>query len=249
MRGLVIGLIFFGVLPVAARQTMEDRAAARAIVMQHADAMLSLRVTVHVSGSVNGKDLPSKDQTVAAPATVLDSSGLAVCALSRLEPDSSMNRALVALAPSAKTEINTEVTGVQMRLATGRDVTAHIVLRDPDLDLAFVRPADPLSGPVPAIDGPSARPGLLDMLVVLLHGTTDQEGDGVAAGLGYVESIVLKPRLYYTMAGPTTAGAPVFDRAGNFVGLIVQRQTNARGTTAVGILPADDLRSAAKQAK
>jgi hypothetical protein len=167
--------------------------------------------------------------------------------LSRLEPDESLTRTLTQLAPTAKVDITSELTGVQLRLPNGREVPAHVVLRDQDLDLAFVRPEAPPPMPLAAIDGPSAKPMLFDLLVVLLHGS-DPDGTGIAGGLAYVDSIVQRPRLYFSMAGTTSVGAPVFDKAGNFVGLIVLRKIGPRNTAA-SILPADDLREIAKQAK
>jgi hypothetical protein len=41
----------------------------------------------------------------------------------------------------------------------------------------------------------------------------------------------------------------MFDTAGHFVGVIVIRTTGQRGSGSPGVLPADDIREAAKQAK
>jgi hypothetical protein len=243
----VVAIATAGVSLGARAQSTDERAAARAVVGKYAGAMVAVRATVHIQGSVSGKDLPARDQTISAGAAVLDPSGLAVLSLSRLEPDESLTRALTQLAPTAKVDVSSELTGVQLRLPNGREVPAHVVLRDQDLDLAFVRPEAPLPAPLAAIDAPSAKPILFDLLVVLLHGV-EPDGTGVAAGLAYVDSIVQKPRLYFSRAGTTSVGAPVFDKAGSFVGLVVLRKTGPRNT-APSILPADDLREIAKQAK
>jgi hypothetical protein len=49
--------------------------------------------------------------------------------------------------------------------------------------------------------------------------------------------------------GGGSLGSPVFDAAGRFVGLIVTRTSGSRGPTATGVLPAEDVREIAKQAK
>ena len=123
------------------------------------------------------------------------------------------------------------------------------MLRDQDLDLAFIRPAEPLTSAVTAIDGPSAKPLLLDLMLIIQR-TSEATGWSTSAAFGSVQLIIEKPRTYYQLAGPAPLGAPVFDTAGRFVGVTVMRNPGARGTAPVsGVLPADDIREIAKQVR
>jgi hypothetical protein len=245
---MLVVIAAVGTSAVPGAQSTEERVAARAVVAKFAPAVLPLRATVRMQGSVNGKDLPPRDSAIAVGATVIDPSGLAVLSLSRLEPEDTITRTVSQMAPTAKVDLSSDVSNVQMRLPNGREVPAHIVLRDQELDLAFVRPEAALPSPLRAIDAPSAKPEMFDLLIVLLRGP-DPDGTGSMAGLAYVDGVIQKPRLYFSIAGTQAMGSPVFDKAGQFVGLIVRRRTNARGGTAASILPADDLREIAKQAK
>ena len=67
-----------------------------------------------------------------------------------------------------------------------------------------------------------------------------------------MQLVIDKPRTYYQVAMPTVGGtglgSPVFDLAGQFVGVIVMRNTGSRGSASPGVLPAEDIRDIAKQA-
>ena len=65
-------------------------------------------------------------------------------------------------------EITTEPTDVKIRLSNGRELPAKIVLRDEDLDLAFLRPTTKPETPLVALDlTDAAKPALLDQVLVL----------------------------------------------------------------------------------
>jgi hypothetical protein len=68
-----------------------------------------------------------------------------------------------------------------------------------------------------------------------------------------VQLVIDKPRLYYQIAIPTVGGnalgAPVFDAAGRFVGVVVMRSTGSRSAAVTAVLPAEEIRDIAKQAQ
>ena len=133
-----------------------------------------------------------------------------------------------------------------MRLADGREVGARIVLRDADLDLAFLRPLEPLAAPIAAVDAAMGQPQVMD-LVIALQRTGEPTGYRALGTFGYVQMTVDKPRLYHIVS-TGQLGAPVFDAAGRFVGVTV-RVGGTRTNPQPGVLPADDIREIAKQAK
>jgi S1-C subfamily serine protease len=234
---------------VAAPQTAGERAAARAIVTERAPAVVVVLATIKVRLNVSGREQTS-DQTAQTNATVLDPSGLAVMSLQQIQPDEAMTRMYSRQAPGgARVEVTTDIADMRMHLADGRELPAKLVLRDEDLDLAFVRPTEPLSAPLPFVDATSARPQLLDALT-LVRRTGEPTAWAPAAAFATVELVIDKPRTYYQVVilGGGGPGCPLFDAAGHFVGVLVMRDTGTRGTGALGVLPADDIRDVAKQA-
>jgi hypothetical protein len=225
---------------LAAAQSPEERAAARDIVVRRSDAVVLVLATLRTRMNVGGRET-TRDQPVLANATVLDGSGLAVMALSVLEPGEIANRSMGAGA------LSTEAADLRMRLAGGQEVPARVVLRDADLDLLFVRPVQALPAPLPAVDAPAGVPALLDLLITIQR-SGESTGWYPLAAFSYVQMTVDRPRTYHALSTAPALGAAVFDTRGRFVGVIV-RIGGARTNPLPAVLPADDIREIAKQAK
>ena len=222
-------------------QTPEERAAARDIVVRRSDAVVLVLATIKTRMNIGGRE-STRDQPVQANATVLDASGLAVMALSVLEPGEIANRSMGAGA------LSTEAADLRMRLGgSGDEVPARIVLRDADLDLVFVKPTAPVAAPVPAIDAPAGVPAVLD-LVITLQRSGESTGWRPIATFSYVQMTVDRPRTYHALSTPSALGSAVFDTRGRFVGIIV-RVGGARTSPQPAVLPADDIREVAAQAR
>ena len=242
-------IVFACQAAMAAPQTAEERAAARLVVTQRAAAVVVVLATIKVRLNVSGREQTS-DQAAQTNATILDPSGLAVMSLQQIQPDEAMTRMYSRQVPNGgHVEVTTDIADMRMHLADGRELPAKLVLRDEDLDLAFVRPTEPLTAPLPFIDAASARPQLLDALT-LVRRTGEPTGWAPAAAFATVELLIDKPRTYYQVVilGGGGPGCPLFDAAGHFVGVLVMRDTGTRGTGALSVLPADDIRDVAKQA-
>ena len=233
---------------IAAAQSADERAAARDVIKKRGDAVVMVMATLKIRASVGGQE-QTADQQAQGNATVLDPSGLAVLSLSTLQPDDVMARSISArVQPGTKVEVTSEPSEIKMHLADGREVPAKLVLRDTDLDLAFIRPSEPLAAPLVAVDAQSSTPLLMDLLFVVQR-TSETNGWTTAAAFGSVQLVIDKPRRYYQVSGPMPLGSPFFDPAGHFVGVTVMRNPGARGGAPVtGVLPAEDIRDIAKQA-
>ena len=253
MRTLTIGILTVltlgaGLTMVA--QTPEERAALRDVAAKRGDTVVRVLATRKMRQSINGRE-QSRDQAVQTNATVLNAEGLAVTALSEFEAPDAVTEALRATAPAGITvSMSTETVDLRMHLADGREVKAKTVLRDADLDLMFIKPVDALGSAVPVADATAANPAVFDPLVVIQR-TSETTGWRVFPALVNVQIVVDKPRLFYVV--PTVGlnaagvGAPVFDPAGRFVGVLV-RVAGTRTNPLPAILPAADLREIAKQA-
>ena len=189
--------------------------------------------------------------------TVVDPSGLTVLALSACDPSEMYQRMLAQQGSQNKLEI--EVTDMQILLADGTELAAEIVLRDKDLDLAFVRPKSKPATPMTAVDlARSSTVQILDQ-VITLNRLNSAAGRAYAASVERINAVIQKPRTFYvpdsTMTS-TTLGSPAFALDGNIVGVVVMRAVasgggasrSVRENLSAIILPAEDILKAAKQA-
>lgn len=245
------GAIALGVAAPVRGQSPDERSAARDLVKKRGDAVVMVLATIKIRINIEGRD-QMQDQAAQTNATVIDSSGLAVLSLSTLEPDDVMSRQLSQrFGGNAHVEVTSEPTDIRMHLADGRELPAKLVLKDADLDLAFVRPTEPLSAPLTFIDSPSGKASLLDLVFVVSR-TSEATGWTTGASFGSVQLVIDKPRTYYLLAmagGAAGLGSPLFDTTGRFIGITVMRNPGIRGAAPLsGVLPADDIREVAKQA-
>jgi len=242
----------------------DDRAAARDIVKRWQSAIVNVRVVLKMRMSVGGREMQSMDESVETVGTVIDPTGLTVLSLGSLNPGAMMNR-LMGSAGSAqeRMEFGSEPTDVKIRLADGREIPARIVLRDEDLDLAFLRPTAKPDKPLVAIDlADEGRPALLDPVVILSR-LGRVGGWTPAASLQTIGAIIEKPRTFYVIEAGSAGGmgTPAFTASGKVVGLLTMRSVQAGrpgmfsmmgGSEGMGllpvILPAADVREIAKQA-
>jgi serine protease Do len=160
-------------------------------------------------------------------------------------------------------EFGSEPSDVKLRLSDGKELPARIVLRDEDLDLAFLRPTIKPDKPLVAIDlADEGRPAILDTVVVLSR-LGRVGGWTPAASLQTIGAIIERPRTFYVIetGSANGVGTPAFTTGGKVVGLLTMRSVQSGrpgmfsmvgGTEGVGllpvILPAADVRDIAQQA-
>jgi hypothetical protein len=254
MRKILVVAAAFGVFGTAAAlpaQSIEERTAAKDIVNKKANAVVMVMATLKIRANVGGQE-QTVEQQAQGNGTIIDAAGLTVLSLSTLQPDGAMARSISSRTrPGTRVDVMSEPSGIRMRLGDGREIPSKLVLRDEDLDLAFIKPSESPEAPVTWIDGATIKPSLLDLLFTIQR-TTETSGYSTAATFGHVQLVVDKPRLYYQAVmfggGASALGSPVFDGAGRFVGVTVMRNTGSRGPTLTAILPADEIREIAKQA-
>ena len=141
--------------------------------------------------------------------------------------------------------VTTEPSELRYRLADGREVPVRVVLRDKELDLAFLRPMEKPAAPMPAIDTAAAK---VRAVVISVQRLPEVAGWQSTAMFFSVQAVVEKPRTFYFLTGGT-AGSPVFDTRGRFVGIVLRLKNEADAANAPFIvLPASDIREVAKQA-
>jgi hypothetical protein len=252
---------------VPARAQTDARAGARDVVKKWQAAVVNVRVVLKTRTSMAGRELQSADETVEGIGTVIDPSGLVVMSLGVLNPGGMMTKLMGAMGGSGgadqKMEFTSEPADLKVRLPDGREISAKIVLRDEDLDLAFIRPTATPDKPLIAVNlSETASPAVLDQVVVLSR-LGRVGGWAAGAALHDIGAIIERPRTFFVLATPaSTIGVPAFLPNGRIVGLLTLRQVDAGragmmsmmgGTESLGlltvILPAADILEISKQAK
>ncbi len=226
----------------------------REIFKNNQHAVVTVQEVLKVSPGAGGRANESKQELTG---TVLDASGLTVLALSACDPSEMYQRMMGQ--DYSRNRVETEITDIKILLDDGTEVPAEIVLRDKDLDLAFIRPKTKPASPMAAVDLNKSAPAQLLDQVVTLNRLNSAAGRAYAASVERISAVIQKPRTFYipdsTMTA-TTLGSPAFALDGNLVGVVVMRAVASKGgathnyrdsLTSI-ILPAEDIAKAAKQA-
>jgi S1-C subfamily serine protease len=220
----------------------------REIFKKYQHAVVTVQVVIKASGP-GGRSNESKTDLTG---TVVDASGLTVLALSACDP-AEMYRRL-----SEDNKIEVEVSDIKILLDDGTELSSEIVLRDKDLDLAFIRPKSKPASPMIAIDlGKSSPAQVLDPMVTL-NRLNKAASRAYSASYERISAVVQKPRTFYIPDGSmssTTLGSPAFLLDGKLLGVFVMRAVSSAGgsgnyrqnLTSI-ILPAEDILKASKQA-
>jgi len=226
----------------------------RGIFNQHQHAVVTVQAVVKVSYPGATRSNESRQDLTG---TVVDPSGLTVLALSACDPSGMLQRMMADEA--AKSKLDVEVTDIKILLDDGTEIPSEIVLRDQDLDLAFVRPKTKPASPMAAVDlSKSTSIQMLDQ-VITLNRLNSAAGRAYAASVERINAVIQKPRTFYipdSSMTATTMGSPAFALDGNIVGVFVMRSIsvksggtrNVRDSMTSIILPAEDILKAAKQA-
>lgn len=235
----------------AASGPLKDQAAA--LAKSHKDSVLFLSAVISLEVTA-GTNAPKKEEKkLELLGTVLNKDGLIVVPLSVLDISSAIDgRTVNGPQGPVKLQAKAEIKEVQIIMPDGGEVPAKVVLKDADLDLAFLKPDKPGTVFTPVDTANSAPLALLDDVIVLGRLGKDLNREPLVV-TSEVIAIVSKPRTF----GKTTAqctGMPVFNAAGKFLGIGVNRfsakaDAESQPSAASILLPAADLLEIAGQVK
>jgi S1-C subfamily serine protease len=242
-------IAMFAVATTALADDIADKG--RDIFTKNEHAVVTVQVVLKATYSGGGRSGEPTESKNDVTGTVIDPSGLAVLALSACDPADLYHRI------SEDYKIETEVNDIKILLDDGTEMPAEIVLRDKDLDLAFIRPKTKPASPMTFVDFSKSSPaGMLEQ-VVALNRLNRAAGRGYSASIERISSVIEKPRTFYipdaTMS-TTSLGSPAFLMNGNVLGLFVMRAVNSGGSrnprdsmTTI-IIPAEEILKGSKQA-
>ncbi len=240
----------------------------RKVLASYEKAVISVTVTIKLSmqGEMAGMaHLNEQEKKNEIAATLLDPSGLAVCSLTALDPTSAMGNLKVNVGGQQQSfRIKADISEAKYRLPDGTEVPARVVLKDEDLDLAFLAPEKPLEAADQAkistlnLSESTREIQLLDQ-VIFVSRLGKHVGYESAVSLGRVSARLTKPRTEYIAGG--SAGQPAFTKEGKLLGIVLAHRRGEQDIDVMGgmaglqrdmtvvIIPAADIVEAANQAK
>ena len=241
-------------LGLAASCAAQVSEAARKIAEDYKDAVVTVQLVIEMNMSYSGKS-DKEERKVSAPGTIIDPSGLLVASLSEIDPTKMYSEFMSD--GSDDTQISADVIDVKYKMGDGTEIPADVVLRDRDLDLAFLRPKKAPEAPMKFVDlAQGVAPQPADEVVILSR-LGQVASRSLAVRVERVQAIVTKPRTFYVVDGDRL-GCPVFALDGKPVGTLVVRmaksgggggQFSPREDLLVTALPCSTVLKAAQQAK
>ncbi len=221
---------------------------------KHKDAVCTVQLVLKRQMSMGGGSSHEDESKREITGTMIGPDGLTVVALTSIDP-AGMYRKMMARGDS-DFQMSTDVTSCKMLLQDGEELPARVLLRDPDLDIAFVRPTDKPEANLPHVDLTDAdTPEILDDLVAINRlGKVARRAYCVS--IEHVEGIVEKPRTFYIPSqgsgGNATLGCPAFSMDGKIVGIPTVRAVHGdsydhSSNMLIVLVPPDQIIEAAEQ--
>ncbi len=265
-RQWMVGLVAAALLSMPLAAMAGDlETQGRAILEKNQKAVVTVQLVIKQKMSMGAMGSHEEESKTEATGCVIDPSGLTVMSLSETDPGSIYESMMSGMGETGENfKMESSVGDVKILLDDGTEVPGQVVLRDKDLDLAFVRPTEAPAAPFTAVDlGQAAQPELLDQ-VITVNRLGKVANRSYAVGIERIQSIVRKPRtLYIAGKDPTHTGlgSPVFALDGKLVGICALR--TAKGASGGGfmsamsgiadsmlpvIVPVADVQDSAKQA-
>lgn len=228
--------------PTARALSDAEAAAGRALLKRYADTIVGVELVVTLKGMQGDRPIPPREQKREINGTFVNSAGLTVLSLASIDPR-------VGLPPQLAGQVRfdePEFKEVKLRLADGTEMPARVVLKDADLDLAFIAPEAPPAAPVVFVDLAARAEAVILGTYYDISRANKLAQRAPAVRAINVTGLIEKPRRY-VLASEFSPGCPVFDATGNVLGIALR---HVAGTQSAGfiILPAEDVAEIATQA-
>jgi len=238
-----IAVMVAGMVSTVAADEQTAVVQGRQIISKYGEAVVWINAATKVDLGERGGVREEKAECLGV---VIDPCGLTVLPLNVLDQSFLITAAMRSKGMEGKPTVT--LSDVRITLADGAEVPAQIVLKDPDLDLAFVMP-DPNKpqerrtfsfvkmGGVKTVD-------VLDALIMMGRSDPQFTREPMIT-LDRVACVLKKPRtLYYARAA--VPGSVVFAEDGTLVGLCVTRPAGLDALKVV-VLPAEAIAKVAAQ--
>ena len=221
----------------------------RNLLKNHSDCVTWVSVNVRIEISANGQSFPPSERKLEALGTVLHQDGLTVLSLNQVDPTYSILSRM-----RSPTDVKVDYTEVMILSKDGREIPSRFLLKDEDLDLAFILPDESKNvsekNIFQHVSGISeANASIIEPLdqVVSLSKLDQNLYRQPILTHGFVNTVITKPRNYLVIE-KVTPGAPVFNDLGKWLGVTVFKKENKRPTEVITI-PSEDILELAEQVR
>lgn len=219
--GIREGLVILMLCATGAGAAEDLRTTARTVLEERGGTVVTVRLVLKRRVVVQGQERGSSEMQSEISGVVISETGLTVVS------DSASNPWALYPSDGDGAKVDTDTTDVKILLEDGREIPARFVLRDHDLDLAFVQPeAGDVKLPYLNLEGARVPRPLDDLIFIYRAGKILNRQVSVA--LGQVQTVVRKPRTFIVsdwLNSTAALGSPVFDGSGALVGIVVLRRT------------------------
>lgn len=224
-QGLAI-VVAVGLGATSAADELAD--AGRRVIAEHGSAVVTLKLVIRQKMSFGGFGDEASESVYETTGTVIDDAGLILTSLLATNPAHFLED-LFMEEEEFQMEMSSSLEGIAVLLENGREISAKIVLRDQDLDLAFIRPDEPSPATIKPVDlSKELNPKQFDQVIIPYR--LGRVGNRqVTAAFPRLDAIMEKPRPMYLVGFMGSEGSPAFTEAGECLGVVVTRKLSSAG--------------------
>jgi Trypsin-like peptidase domain len=215
----VLSLALLAALPSPAADL---RTTGRATAERVRHAVITIRIVLKLKIGFGGQ-AQDQEQKVEAAGVVIDASGLTVASAASIDPSGALRK--MAGGQASRLKVESEVKETTFLLEDGTEVEADVVLKDSDLDLAFLKPRE--AGRRFRAVNLRARNGTVPLLtpIFVVSRLGKLTSRALAVATGEVRASVRGPAPYYVTDSETAAfvGSVAYTADGVPLGVFVNR--------------------------
>jgi hypothetical protein len=256
---LVVALCMMGVAPWAVSDEVSEKGPA--ILEKNKDAVVTVMLVLNQKMSMPGRGSQNNESQSEATGTVINADGLTLISLSTVDSSAIMDAMMAGAPGMSGMTMETDVISAKILLSDDTEVPAEVVLRDKDLDFAFVRPIEKPTSPFTFVDmTDTAEPGILDQVISLNRmGRVARRVH--SASVERIDAVVRRPRTFFIPGKDptnTNMGSPAFTLDGQPIGVFLIRVIKSTGggspfsgaqdNLTTVLVPGADILDAASQA-
>jgi hypothetical protein len=206
---------------------------AKMVSEKYHKSVVTVRVVIRLKQNYMGQTR-DQEQKLELNGTIIDSSGLTVSSASALDPAASFR---MMAQTNNQFKIESEVKETTLLLEDGTEVEADIVLKDTNLDMAFIKPREAGQSYNTVGLKPYGKPlQLMDELLVISR--LGKVGNrAILISSGRVGAYVKGPRSFYVGDDNlgSAVGCLVFNDEGVAVGILLTKQNQDGGEGGFGM--------------
>lgn len=221
-RKLFVAIALIGFINVTFAADIKSTALATLPKVQKAIVSVKVQANIKTRGE-------EQEQRVEVTGTMIDPSGLTIVSEQSINPAAMLQAFMSSFSrrDSADMKLESQITETMIVLDDGTEIPADVVLKDEDLDLAFIKPKQPSDKFVHVSLKPREKPlELLEEFFVISR-LGRSENRAIHVNIGTVLSVVRGPRTFYVCdqaISGNSLGVPAFGTDGSTLGLFVTRR-------------------------